>query len=97
MPDIIVHWNDEARLTTELSTEKYGLARSQAPGCGRAPYYTGNHRPSAFMVALGPDVPQGAVIEGRSILDLAPTILAQFEIPPPDYMDGKVLSYTAPH
>jgi len=92
MPDIIINWNDEAKVTTELLTEKYGLACSKEPGCAVTPYYTGNHRANAFTIAVGPDVPQGRVLEGSSILDLAPTILTHFGIEPPDYMDGKVLS-----
>jgi predicted AlkP superfamily phosphohydrolase/phosphomutase len=92
MPDIIINWNDDARLTTELSTAKYGVVRSKEPGCALPPYYTGNHRPTAFMVSLGPDISQGAVCEGSSILDLAPTILDQFGIEPPNYMDGRVLT-----
>jgi predicted AlkP superfamily phosphohydrolase/phosphomutase len=92
MPDIIINWNDAAKITTELLTEKYGLARSKAPGCALPPYYTGNHRPNAFMVSRGPDILQGATYEGASILDLAPTILSQLGIAPPDYMDGRVLS-----
>jgi predicted dehydrogenase/predicted AlkP superfamily phosphohydrolase/phosphomutase len=95
MPDVIIGWNDEARVTTELSTERYGVARSDAPGYALAPYYTGNHRPNAFMIALGPGVAPGSVIEGASILDLAPTILAGFAIAPPEYMDGRALSSTA--
>src|SRR5262249_42809815 len=82
MPDIIINWNDDARITTELLAAKYGLARSKEPGCAVPPYYTGNHRPDAFMLSLGPGIPQGAVCEGTSILDLAPTILDQFGIDP---------------
>ncbi|MGE5218230.1 MAG: alkaline phosphatase family protein, partial [Chloroflexota bacterium] len=92
MPDIIVNWNDDAKITTQLLTAKYGAARSEEPGCAVAPYYTGNHRPNAFMISLGPGVPRGAVCEGASVLDLAPTILDQFGIDPPDYMDGRVLT-----
>lgn len=91
MPDIIINWNDEARITTELLTEKYGLARSAHPGYALTPYYTGNHRPNAFAVAVGPDVPQGKILDGTSILDLASTMLNHFGITPPDYMEGKVL------
>jgi len=92
MPDIIINWNDDARISTELLTAKYGVARSKEPGCAVPPYYTGNHRPDAFMLSLGPGISQGAVREGRSILDITPTILIQFGIQTPDYMDGRVLS-----
>ena len=90
MPDIIINWNNEAQVTTELLTEKYGLVCSNEPGFALNPYYTGNHRPNAFTLALGPDISRGAVLEGVSILDLAPTILSCFGIEPPAYMDGKV-------
>ena len=91
MPDIIINWNDDAKLTTELLTEKYGVAHSLQPGYALAPYYTGNHRPTAFAVVFGLEVPRGNVLEGTSILDLAPTISAYFGIKPPDYMAGKIV------
>jgi predicted AlkP superfamily phosphohydrolase/phosphomutase len=92
MPDVIIQWNEDAKLTTELLTKKYGIARSPKPGYGITPYYTGNHRPNAFTVAVGPGIPAGRVLKGTSILDLAPTLLAYFGIKPPAYMDGRVLS-----
>jgi predicted dehydrogenase/predicted AlkP superfamily phosphohydrolase/phosphomutase len=92
MPDIIINWDDDAKVTTELLTEKYGLARSTQPGYALPPYYTGNHRPNAFAIAMGPEVPRGNMLDGASILDLAPTILTHFGITPPDYMQGKVLN-----
>ena len=92
MPDIIINWNEDAKITTELLAAKYGLARTKEPGCAVPPYYTGNHRPNAFMVSVGLDISQGTVCESTSILDIAPTILDQFGIKAPDYMDGRVLS-----
>jgi predicted dehydrogenase/predicted AlkP superfamily phosphohydrolase/phosphomutase len=91
MPDIIINWNDDAKLTTEMLTQKYGVARAAQPGYALPPYYTGNHRPTAFAVALGPEVSHGTNLEGTSILDLAPTILTHFGITPPGYMEGKAL------
>jgi predicted AlkP superfamily phosphohydrolase/phosphomutase len=95
MPDIIVNWNEDAKLTTELLTKKYGLARSAQPGYGIMPYYTGNHRPNAFTIALGPEITAGRVLQRTSILDLAPTILTCLGLKPPEYMSGKVLSDVA--
>lgn len=92
MPDILIHWNEDARLATELLTEKYGLVRSKEPGWALPPYYTGNHRPNAFAFVAGPDVPQGESLRGASILDIAPTVLGRFGIPPPAYMDGEGLT-----
>jgi predicted dehydrogenase/predicted AlkP superfamily phosphohydrolase/phosphomutase len=91
MPDIIIHWDEDAKVTTELLTKKYGIARSAQPGYALTPFYTGNHRPNAFAIALGPEIPPGQVLKGTSILDLAPTILSYFGITPPAYMQGRVL------
>jgi predicted AlkP superfamily phosphohydrolase/phosphomutase len=91
MPDVVIVWNPAAKVTTELLMDRYGLVRVENPNCGVAPYYTGNHWPNAFVAAIGPDVPQALTLEGRSILDLAPTILARFGIEAPEYMDGSVL------
>jgi predicted AlkP superfamily phosphohydrolase/phosphomutase len=90
MPDIIINWHDAAQITTALLTEKYGLVRSNEPGYAMMPYYTGNHRPNAFTIAIGPEMPPQVVCAGASILDLAPTILTSLGLEPPDYMHGKV-------
>jgi predicted AlkP superfamily phosphohydrolase/phosphomutase len=91
MPDIIINWNDEARVSTELLAKNYGIARSALPAYALMPYYTGNHRPNAFAIAAGGNVPAGQVLQGSSILDLAPTVLDFFGIAAPAYMPGKVL------
>jgi predicted dehydrogenase/predicted AlkP superfamily phosphohydrolase/phosphomutase len=92
MPDILINWSDDAKITTELWTATHGIVRSKKPNCALPPYYTGNHRPNAFLISVGPGISRGVVCEGASILDLAPTILNRFGIDPPDYMDGRVLS-----
>lgn len=91
MPDLIVTWNEAAQITTELATEAYGVVRHAAPGCEVAPYYSGNHRPNAFTVAVGPGIAPGTILEGASIMDLAPSILSHFHVDPPAYMPGRVL------
>jgi predicted AlkP superfamily phosphohydrolase/phosphomutase len=97
MPDVIISWNDDARVTTELMTQKYGIARSAQAGYAVTPYYTGNHRPTALSIAVGPGVSAGRVLNDTSILDLAPTILKFFNITVPDYMTGKALNALALH
>ena len=91
MPDVVVCWNMDARVTTELRAERYGVARSDEPSWRLPPYYTGNHFPNAFAVATGPDIPPGVSLTGAHILDLAPTLLRRYGIDPPDYMDGTPL------
>lgn len=91
LPDLVILWDVDAKVTTELLTETHGLIRKPAASCGVPPFYTGNHAPHAFALAVGPDVPHGAVHSGRSVLDLAPTVLAEFGIEVPGYMPGAVL------
>jgi predicted AlkP superfamily phosphohydrolase/phosphomutase len=92
MPDIIVNWNLDAALTTQLHAEGYGLVQSDKPPCAISPYYTGNHRPNAFMAVVGPEICRGETLDGSNVLDLAPTILSLLGVEPPDHMDGRVLS-----
>jgi predicted AlkP superfamily phosphohydrolase/phosphomutase len=91
LPDVVIVWNPAAQVTTELLADRYGLVRGEHAAWAVAPFYTGNHWPNAFVAAAGPRVPVGT-LNGGSILDLAPTILAHFGIEPPDYMDGRVLT-----
>jgi predicted AlkP superfamily phosphohydrolase/phosphomutase len=92
MPDIIITWNEAAEVTTQLLAEKYGLVTTPKPGYALPPYYTGNHRPNAFMVTVGPEIPQGAVLEDVHVLDIAPTLLTCLGIQPPGHMDGKLVA-----
>jgi predicted AlkP superfamily phosphohydrolase/phosphomutase len=90
-PDVIIGWDPDARVTTELATHDHGVVASDQPGYAVTPYYTGNHRGNAFVVAQGPSIAAGAVVQGASILDLAPTILSGFGVPAPSHMDGRVV------
>jgi predicted AlkP superfamily phosphohydrolase/phosphomutase len=91
MPDVVINWNDQARITTELATSRYGVVRHPQPGHAVAPFYSGNHRPNAFSLAVGPGIAGGATLEGAHILDLAPTLLDHLGIEVPPYMTGQVL------
>jgi predicted AlkP superfamily phosphohydrolase/phosphomutase len=91
MPDLIVNWNLEARITDQLLTAKFGNVKTRQPGYGIVPFYVGNHRPNAFAYIVGPGIPEGERIDGGHILDLTPTILARLGVPAPSHMDGKLL------
>ena len=56
------------------------------------PRHNGDHRLEGLFLAYGPDIKQGAQIEGAKIYDIAPTVLHMFGLPVPDDMDGKVLT-----
>jgi predicted AlkP superfamily phosphohydrolase/phosphomutase len=92
MPDVIVNWDPEARTTNKLLTEPYGVISSSEPACNVMPYYSGNHRPNAFLAAAGPDFANGQWSDQSSILDIAPTILQHFGITPPANINGRALN-----
>ena len=92
MPDVIINWDPEACVSTELGTEQYGRVEVEQPAYAVSPYYTGNHRPNAFMAVLGPGVAKGLVLRDTSILDFAPTILRHFGVELPPHLNRAGLS-----
>lgn len=49
------------------------------------------HRPYGIFVARGKGIKAGEVVQGASVLDLTPTVLACFGLPTGEDMDGKPL------
>jgi len=90
MPDVIINWNPDAKVTTQVEIAGLGKIESPDAGFEVSPYYSGNHRGNAFIVAQGPGIKPATELENGSILDLAPTILNHFGIAVPDHMDGKI-------
>ena len=50
------------------------------------------HRPFGILAISGPGIREGQPLQGASVLDVAPTILALYGLPVGQDMDGKVLS-----
>ena len=50
------------------------------------------HRDLGVLAISGPGIKQGELLQGPSVLDVAPTILALYGLPVGEDMDGKVLS-----
>jgi len=90
LPDVIVTWNPAARVLAELESEACGRVSLRA-GHETAPYYTGNHRPTAFALARGPGVRAGSLLAGAHVLDLAPTVAALLGREPAAHLEGRVL------
>jgi predicted AlkP superfamily phosphohydrolase/phosphomutase len=84
LPDLAVIWNDEAEIR-EVYSDRCGLV-SEAPVDPR----TGTHQPLGFIAARGPLIKSGE-IQGRHIADLAPTLLAFYNVNSPTDMDGRAL------
>ncbi|TFB12213.1 hypothetical protein E3V55_01240 [Candidatus Marinimicrobia bacterium MT.SAG.3] len=56
------------------------------------PLKTAHHDENGIFIATGQGIKQGEKIDGASIMDLTPTILAAYGIKPPGDMDGRVLN-----
>jgi predicted AlkP superfamily phosphohydrolase/phosphomutase len=84
LPDLIVRWADEAAITA-VHAAALGTVAAPSPDAR-----TGTHCPPGFVIAQGPWVPRGQVLEGGHVVDFAPTILAQFGLSCPPHMDGRV-------
>ncbi len=52
---------------------------------------SGCHRRHGVLIAAGPGLARGQVLDGARIVDLAPTIMHLMGVPLPDDMDGRVL------
>ncbi len=50
------------------------------------------HREDGIIIAAGPGIERGGRVEGASILDVTPTVLALLDVPVGRDMDGRVLS-----
>ncbi len=87
LPDVVAGWNPDARILGRLASAREGLLEGAA-GYQTAPYYTGNHRPNAFLLVRGPDTPAGVEVNGRDVLDVAPTILAKLGVELPVPFEG---------
>ena len=88
LPDLAVLW-DGSFPWDAVSSPRLGTLRLRRQD-GRV----GSHTPSSFLLAIGPGIPAGAV-SGRSILDVAPTILASAGVAVPEVMDGRPLYFAA--
>jgi predicted AlkP superfamily phosphohydrolase/phosphomutase len=89
LPDAVISWSREAQVVDQLQAPRSGLIE-KPPGYQVSPFYTGNHRPTAFMLARGPGVPESSTLGGGHIMDLAPTILAMLGVDRPAHHEGRM-------
>jgi predicted AlkP superfamily phosphohydrolase/phosphomutase len=94
LPDLIVQWDfTPVAQQRRIVSPRFGAIDLPMPGkniSGRG----GNHRPQGFFVAAGPGVEPGT-IEGRHIMDLAPTVYEILGRTPPDSMQGQAIALGA--
>ena len=91
LPDLIIAWNPDAKVTNELLSEQHGVIRHPQTCWQVPPFYTGNHRPVAFALAAGPGIEPGRAPADAGVLDIAPTLLDHLGVPRPSHMSGRVL------
>ena len=85
LPDLTVLW-DHSFPWGSLHSPRFGTLRLHRQD-GR----TGSHTPHGFVLVTGPGVPACAKWEGRSIYDIAPTVMNAAGVPIPPDLDGRPL------
>ncbi|MFG0317510.1 MAG: alkaline phosphatase family protein [Planctomycetota bacterium JB042] len=85
LPDLTVHWNASFPWSAVESPRFGRLELTNQDG------RTGSHTAHGFCIVAGPHVPAGRALEGRSIYDIAPTILATAGVDVPAEMEGEPL------
>jgi predicted AlkP superfamily phosphohydrolase/phosphomutase len=92
LPDIVVNWDIDAKVLSELQSDRCGLIRGNTAGYEITPYYSGNHKPTAFALARGPRIAEDEIFTGGHVVDIASTILAMLGVDPPKHLDGRIWS-----
>lgn len=88
LPDLVITWDPEARVLGQLAGDSIGTVSGNA-GYETGPFYTGNHRPNAFVLARGPRVSAGSRVTGGHVLDVAPTVLSMLDVDAPASFEGR--------
>jgi predicted AlkP superfamily phosphohydrolase/phosphomutase len=86
LPDLIVLWSEETKISA-VHSPTFGLVEAPSPDAR-----TGTHHSPGFVIAHGPSVQPGYPLTEGHIVDFAPTVLSEFGLLRPDYMDGRVWS-----
>jgi predicted AlkP superfamily phosphohydrolase/phosphomutase len=87
LPDAVISWNLAAHIVDSVETGKHGKIQGQA-GYATSPFYTGNHRPTAFALTRAPDWQGAASAANPHVLDIAPTVLSLLGVDPPRHYEG---------
>jgi predicted AlkP superfamily phosphohydrolase/phosphomutase len=87
LPDLAVVWKNFGVPIKALESPRIG--RVELPELNKR---SGGHWHEGFLIGTGPAFRKGVSLEHSDLTDVAPTILALFGLPAPDYMDGKVIA-----
>jgi len=87
LPDLAVVWNNFRVPIEALTSPRIG--RVEIPVFNKR---SGGHLHEGFLVGAGPLIRNGVSLERHDLEDVAPTLLALFGLPAPDYMDGNPIT-----
>jgi len=91
LPDAVISWNGAAQVVDQIETGSFGSIHKQA-GYATSPFYTGNHRATAFAATLGAGCRDANSVSEPHVLDIAPTILALLGVDLPGHFEGRTWS-----
>ena len=89
-PDLCVLW-EQGFVWDRVHSPRFGTLRIQNQDAR-----TGSHTARGFFIATGRGIPAGRVLDGHSIYDVAPTLLARAGIPLPQDLDGAPIPLASP-
>jgi predicted AlkP superfamily phosphohydrolase/phosphomutase len=87
MPDLLVHWRNDLRVTRLRDSDGAVIQRRDAP---ELPF--GAHHPDGTLLTCGPSFRQVSHPLPHSIYDVAPTLLHLLGQPVPNSLDGRVMT-----
>jgi arylsulfatase A-like enzyme len=82
--------------TLVLVVSDHGFGRAPVPHRLRSEPYSGDHLDQGIILARGPGIAAGSVIQDASVLDVTPTVLARLGLPVAKDMRGNVLAAIVP-
>jgi predicted AlkP superfamily phosphohydrolase/phosphomutase len=91
VPDLMVVFRGGKGPIETCESERVG--RIHIPYFSRRQHRTGDHSPNSRLWAMGPGLDAGARLSGASTLDIAPTILRLLDVPVPEDLDGRPLTF----
>jgi predicted AlkP superfamily phosphohydrolase/phosphomutase len=86
MPDLLVHWRNDLRITRLIGAGGAVIERPDAP---EVPF--GAHHPHGTLLASGPSFRALDAQQTHSIYDIAPTLMHLLGLPVPSHFDGRVM------
>ncbi len=89
-PDLCVLWEQDF-VWSSFHSPRFGTL-----DVNRQDSRTGSHTPYGFFIATGDGIPAGAVLDGHSILDIAPTVLERSGVEIPADLEGRPIPLSTP-